>query len=469
MIVNLSSGIKQTLLYGASIALMKGVSLLMLPIFAYHLTPDDFGRLEVVTSLAIIGSVLVGMGLEDALYRFAGSADSEQQRRDIAAEIFSIAMLLGGAAGLFGWWIAEPLANWMPGDAITYEVQLVLWLLMLEGCIAIPLGWLRMSNQALLFFGLNTGRAMLQASLALWLLTQGRGVAGVLEAGLFAALTQALLLSVIHIRDVGISFSYQTTRQAVVYSAPIMASALVAFALNGLDRWLLADYTTLTDVALFGVAAKFALPVILLMQPFTMWWNPRRFAVLKEPNGAAKASKFIVIGLVLTLAISLPVGLAAPLLISWLLPESYALAGHYAIALVVVMMLKEMADLINVGCFIGKTTGSQFAINTISAICGVSAMLYWIPEYAVWGVIGALIMARGLRLLLFIATSQHYLPLPYPIRSLVLVTAITLVTLTLGFFSNHQLGQLSTMIVGGCCLALVTVAMKLIPIPHRHG
>ena len=62
MISRLPRGLKHTLMYGFSIALMKGVSLIMLPIFTYFLTADDFGRLEIISSLAVIGSVLVGMG-----------------------------------------------------------------------------------------------------------------------------------------------------------------------------------------------------------------------------------------------------------------------------------------------------------------------------------------------------------------------------------------------------------------------
>ena len=72
-------------MYGFSIALMKGVSLIMLPIFAYYLTEDDFGRLEIITSLAVIGSILVGMGLEATLFRFVSKTDDPTEQKRIAA------------------------------------------------------------------------------------------------------------------------------------------------------------------------------------------------------------------------------------------------------------------------------------------------------------------------------------------------------------------------------------------------
>ena len=70
--MQLPDALKQTAIFGASIALMKGISLLMLPFIANHLSTEDYGRLEVVSTLAIIGSILVGMGLENTLFRFAG-------------------------------------------------------------------------------------------------------------------------------------------------------------------------------------------------------------------------------------------------------------------------------------------------------------------------------------------------------------------------------------------------------------
>lgn len=73
MTFNLSPAVKNVLLYGVSIALMKGISLIMLPFITHYLSQDAFGRLEVLLSIAAFGSVIVSMGLMDALYRFAGS------------------------------------------------------------------------------------------------------------------------------------------------------------------------------------------------------------------------------------------------------------------------------------------------------------------------------------------------------------------------------------------------------------
>ena len=81
-----SGAISQTILYGFSIVVMKGISIIMLPFIAHQLSPDAFGKLEVLSSFAIVVSILVGLGLEDTLYRFAGQAANEAQRMASSVE-----------------------------------------------------------------------------------------------------------------------------------------------------------------------------------------------------------------------------------------------------------------------------------------------------------------------------------------------------------------------------------------------
>ncbi|WP_022941054.1 lipopolysaccharide biosynthesis protein [Psychromonas hadalis] len=420
----IKNSIKQSCLYGASIALMKGVSLLLLPFIAHHLSANEFGRLEVISTLAIIGSIIVGMGLEDTLFRFAGPAKNKQQQRLITSEIFTLTLFIGLLALFFAWFIATGLSKFIPGQPSIYEVRLVLLMLALEGCIAIPLGWLRMQNKAGFFFFISSGRALLQALLVATFLFFDRGVAGILEAGLIAATLQALILGSWQIKDTGLHFSRTTSYRSLIYSLPIVGSGIVAFVLNGLDRWVLADYTSLIDVAVFSIAAKFALATVLLLQPFGMWWSPRRFEVLKGINGKQQVAKVIAMGSCLALSIAVFVALVSPTLIILLLPDNYHQASLYVVALVFIMLLKELVELFNIGCFHGNTTNSQLLINIIGASIGLLIMFWLTPLYQVWGLISALLIAQSVRLLLFYNISQYYLTLNYPIFSLLIFTLI---------------------------------------------
>lgn len=461
-----SPAIRQTLLYGASIALMKGVSLLMLPFIAHQMAPAAFGRLEVVGSLAIIGSVVIGMGLEDALFRFVGATSDPERRRLIAANIFCQTLIVGWLFWIIGWMLAPDIVNWVPGDPSVYEIRLIVSTLALEGAIAVPLGWLRMQHRVTTFFLLTTGRALLQALLVVVMLLADRSVAGVLEAGLIAAVLQALILAVMKLKEIGLHFDVRISYQMVVYSLPIVGSGLVAFALNGLDRWILADHATLDEVACFGVAAKFALAVVLLMQPFGMWWSPQRFKVLNNPNGRQRVAHYVTLGITLTLVLMALAALVAPLIIIEILPETYQQASRYVIGLVLIMGLRELTELINIGCFIDKTTQRQLLINTVGSIIGIVCMLWWVPLFSTWGLIAGLLIAQIARLWLFFWASQQRISLPYPLRHLSIVALMSLAWIGVSVLSDAAAYQILVLMGALISLPIAVLKLDLVPLPH---
>jgi len=464
MISRLSSGLKHTLMYGFSIALMKGVSLIMLPIFAYYLTAEDFGRLEVISSLAVIGSILVGMGLEATLFRFVSETDSMTEQKRIAADIFGLAIIIGLCAAFLGWYLASSVATYIPGEPSVYQIRLTFLILSLEGCISIPLGWLRMHDRVYHFFFITSGRAVLQALLTAYMLWIGGAVTEILEASLIAALLTAGVLVYLQIKDTRLNLNLTNISRILIYSGPLVASGIVAFGLNGLDRWILAEHATLTDVAHFGVAAKFSLALVLLLQPFNMWWSPRRFTVVKQQNGSYKVAQFITIGIVLTLILSVIVGLTSPLLIAWLLPDSYAISAHYVIGLVIAMACKEIADLVNIGCFTGQTTVSQLIVNIVAVSLGISTMLLLTPTYSVWGIIYGLIAAQATRLILFFVISQHFLPLVYPKLPLLLLAFLSLLLIILSGMTSSLIYQIIALLMSTLILSVAALMLKLLPV-----
>ena len=71
--------------YVASVALTKGVALITLPLLTSHLTPAEFGRLDLVVSVIEVAGLILCFCAADLLFRFAGSTDIAESRRNAAA------------------------------------------------------------------------------------------------------------------------------------------------------------------------------------------------------------------------------------------------------------------------------------------------------------------------------------------------------------------------------------------------
>ena len=420
------------LYYAVGLLLMKGISLLMLPVLTHQLLPREYGQLEVLLTIINLGSLILGFGLVDALYRFAGMAQNDAERKQVVARVFGLVWVIALASLVVLWLLAPQVQRLLPAEARLADVRWVLSALPFEGVIGVPLAWLRMRNQARLFFVVTAGKAVIQSLLTGWWLWLGWGVSGVLASGTLTCIALALLLSLWQWRDSGIRFDWQSYRPLMRYGMPLVVSGLAGFALSGLDRWLLADVVGETLLAYYAVAGKLALAVGLLLQPFALWWYPRRFMLLKEPDGLRLNAHYSVLGSVLGFATAGVVGLTAPLLIHWLTPQSYHGAIAYIPLLVLGMAVRNVSDLLNVGCFSGEESKAQMFINLGCSALGVTGFLLTIPQFGVGGVIWTLLLVYMVRALAFYLVSQRLLPLPYRLSMLWASSAGSLAMMWLG-------------------------------------
>lgn len=450
--------IKHTIVYGLSIALMKSISLIMLPITAFYLRPEQFGQLELLTSIGIVCSILVGLGMENTLFRYAATAPDTIQKKQCAANILILALLTGFIAATIGWLLAPKLITATSVDISVLQLRLVFVIISMEGAIAIPLAWFRMQERVKLFFFATSLRTFAQALLIIIFLRLNFEVTGVLSACLIAAGAQALVLTVMMLKEVGIWFKLNRTVHYLCYSLPIVGSGFIAFSLAGFDRWLLADMGSLTDVAIYGVAAKFALATVLLVQPFGMWWLPKRFAVLKQTQGADRAAHYIMIGIIVVMAIAVLVSFISPFLIHLLLPSDYHEAMQYVLWLILAMAFKEISELVNIGCFCGTSTYQQLIINIVCAAIGVSIMWAGISQWGIWAVVVALNLAYFSKAALFYIASQRNLPLPYDLLRITIAFALCLGLISISqFIPINWSGWLLSM---GLLLAAMAATVK---------
>lgn len=432
MRIRLPSALQQMFFYGLGLILMKGISLIMLPVFTRYLSPAEYGQLEVLLALVNIGTLLLGLGLVDALYRFAGLADSEATRQQAAGVLFTQTLLIALIGLLLLMPFAEQIAHWLPGNVTASLVRWTLLSVVLEGVIGIPLAWLRMQGMARFFFLCTAGRVVVQA-LFIWLsLRWGMGVEGVVMVGAITTFGQALLMGGWQWHNTGLTWRMRGGIQYLRYGIPILVSGLAGFAVAGLDRWWLAGAAGETELAYYAVAGKFALAAGLVLQPFALWWYPKRFQFLGETGGLRKNADFAELGAALGYLLAGGVGLVAPYLILQLTPESYHPAIKLVPWLVAAMALKTQSELMNVGCYSQRDSRLQMNIHLLCSAVGVLGYALLIPHFGVAGVIASQFVVNGLRATLFLYFSQKLLYLPYRWYGVVSAAIVMVVALWLG-------------------------------------
>ena len=480
--INLSPVLQRTLLYTLGLLIMKSVSLIMVPIITKHLPLAEYGRLEILVTMANLGTIILGFGLTEALFRFSGKTQDDTEKNRIAANALALALLIGLLANLVLQLAAPGISSLLPGSASVEQVRWILISMSLEGCIAIPLARLRMDDRVYLFLWFSCGKALLQATMTYTALSLGFGVTGILIAGAVSALMLAIGLVWVQWQTSGIRLDASWTKAFFIYGGPLAVGGMATFAMGGLDRWMVADAVGVADLAPYAIATKFATITGLVLQPFGMWWFPRRFNLLETANRRKENARLAAMGAGFGFMAAAGIGLIAPVAIVFLTPEGYHKAVDYVPWLVLIVAIRHSSEYLNIGCYLQRTGILPMVINMTGSVLALLGYFIAIPMFGIAGAMMATGSAQLLRLILFFSISQRRMALPYTYMPLFLVMVISTSALFLGGWSGWKTeampivlpSLLAVVIVAGFATGLLPNPKKLVQISaasaenHEH-
>lgn len=456
--LSLPNAISRPAAYAIGLFASKGLALVMLPILTHHLSVEEIGKLELYTSSGVFIGLLISLALHEALYRFAGQEQTLEKQTQVASQIVAVSSSIALLALTFLLTAIFILHAWLTSFA---KVELVLLAIgvSLEGLISLLLAWLRMRDRVSDFVRVTLSVCVLQVSLVCVALWSSLGVMGILCASVVAHVIQIVWLQ----KLCSLSLQLPSRNQLkgfIHYSLPIALSCLLAFVLNGAERWVIAANGSIELLAYYAVAAKFALALCILVQPFGMWWMPKRFAVLSNKSHT-EATRITQYGLVWIAILCAFMAYFAPLFISLILPKSYEIAGQLVLLCLLAAVFKEITELVNLGLLAQKQTHRLLRFNLISTVIGTVLITLLLP-FGVWGVISALILAQMLKLIFVYQASQTLLSLPYQLKALLVVYLISMAHLWLSSYLTDWHIQLFMCVIGPISVVIGSVLTGII-------
>lgn len=458
--MKIPSALKNMTGYALGLFLIKGISLIMLPIMARYLLPEQLGKLELLASIGTFFGLLMGLAMHEALYRFAGEQNNSAQRKAIASELFRNGLLISGSISSVLLFAANtlPVTQWIPVNQ--NEINVLLLSLSLESAIGLGLAWLRMQDMVKAFLKICVGTSVFQVTLVLLVLQFMPSVAGILFASFIAHLIQLIAIQIVSRLNLFEKNTIPFTTY-LAYCVPMMLSGLVAFGLNGGERWILAASTSLAQLGQYAIAAKFALAMCILVQPFGMWWMPKRFNYLSN-KGAKTTLQITQYGLILISCLALFVAGVGQVFIVIALPDLYHDASKLLVATIAIAWCKEVTELTNIGILFHKKTQWLLYTNIAATLFGLS-LAYFLADYGIWGILLALFSAQLVRMLAVTYLSQKLSTLPYQTNQLLLVFVGTFGFLSL-FIQDLSLAMIGLMAIGAPIL-IILLATKLALLP----
>lgn len=408
---------KHTLVYGLGTVISKLASFVMLPIYTTHLTPTDYGTLELLTMTIEVIATLAGVGLASSVFRFYAESGTPAEK-GLVLSTASMSMIgIAGATAAMGMFAAPALSDLVlgeAGEALYFRMFFLIYFL--SAAEVVPLLFLRTEQRSVLFVSLSVMKLVSMLSLNVYFVVyRGDGVVGVLLSNVITSSVATLGLLAYLYGRVGVRFSAAKAGAMVRFGAPVAVWTLANFVMVFSDRYFVNHWIGTGAVGIYSLAYKFAFVLsAFAFTPFQMIWDARRYEVAKREDAQE------IYGRVFTY-MNLALGLGALGIVLFVGDTLATMADPAFLPAVQLVPLVVMAQIFyhwvsfcNIGLFLQNRTGMLGRLSIVSVLGVIVLNFLLIPRFGIHGAAWATLLAYAGRFVLVYAFSQRAYHVRYP-------------------------------------------------------
>jgi O-antigen/teichoic acid export membrane protein len=268
--------------YQAASLLASAIAVITLPLYTHHVGTDGYGYAELILVAVILASIVLRLGLGEAILRWWHDDEDEQRRLRLARDVTGVVLAISTVAGLLALAFAGPLSqlllNHRDETLFSYGV-LGMWAFT---NLEIVYALLRAQDRRRSYLLASVANVLLTVGLTVGLVVVGDYGARGLVLGNYAASTLVLVtLWLTPPRHLGIP-RLAGMGPLLRFGWPTVPADASVFALNVLDRTWLAHAKGAHDVGLFSASVKVATGVILVVRGFQAAWPPLAYSIADD-------------------------------------------------------------------------------------------------------------------------------------------------------------------------------------------
>ncbi len=417
--------------YTAASIVSKLIAVALLPLYTRYLTPDDYGAAEVMFAAVVSASIIVRLGVIEALLRFYYKDDESPDR--VVATSFAALFWFATAAALialpFAGPISEALLNESAPDLARISIGGLWVLTMFEYLLTI----FRLEERARAFFAATMLSVISAVGLTVVLVVgAGEGARGLLLGSYISGAAFVLGLIFVHRRRLSLWIDRPLLRRLMRFGLPTMPAELSLYMLNFVDRIIIVRSLGLAEAGLYSLAVKFAQGVNVLVRGFQLAWPPLAYSI-RDDGEARRAYAAVVTWFVAGCAF---VVVGMWLLSRWIVralaaPEFFG--SYEAIGLIATGVTLYALYMVLV-VILGRTGRTEFNFPATAAAlaANVGLNLVLVPPLGIVGAGLALVGSYLVVLALMYGFTQRLFPVPYEWARLARIVLVSAALVGLG-------------------------------------
>ena len=291
-----------TFTYGLFNMLGRLFTFLLTPLYSNYLTAAENGVVAYMYSLLVFAQFMYVFGMESSFFRFFNHNENEiyeskiYQKKVFSLSYFTI-IIIGGISTFLLILFSVPLSNIVIGADFPnalYVFQIVIFIPLFDELITIPLGKLRLQNFVKKFAIIRLFSVVLAVTLVLiFLTTTNLGVLGVFLGQLIASFVCFIYFLPAIIRNLDFNIDLKLFKEMFIFGLPTLPSNLSAIALQVADRPIMKLFVSDSEVGIYQINAKLAVPMLVFVTIFDYAWKPFYLSHFKDENAKPLFSRIL--------------------------------------------------------------------------------------------------------------------------------------------------------------------------------
>ncbi len=389
--------VRHTLVYGVGNVSVALLSLVLVPVYTYHLTPSDYGLLALLLALYGFLGRLYDFGLTNSVGRFYFDyrGSNGELGRMAATTVAYLAVHAGVLSGLL-LLFAPTVSIAVTGDPGSADlVRLIAATLFADALAIVPLTLIRMEERSRWFVILTTARFGTALVLnILFVVVFGWGVRGILLGGAITSGALVLLLIPEFVRHRGGGFSVSVLREMLRFGLPFLPVPLSLWLIDYSDRYLLEIFRTRDELGFYALGYKVAQVMQLAVVAFSMGWAPLRYRIYERDDARDVYRRLTTFYLVGAGLLGVAIVLVSREVVALVAPDTYAPAVAVVPMLVLSYATFGLYVILLTGMGVTRRTLPMAWIAVVAAATNVSLNFVAIPRFGMVGAAGTTLLAN---------------------------------------------------------------------------
>ncbi|HEV8334805.1 MAG TPA: oligosaccharide flippase family protein [Candidatus Polarisedimenticolia bacterium] len=400
--------------YLLSSILAGAISFLILPIYTRFLSPEDFGLWSLFSIAAQVFAVFLTCGLDSVAIKHWHLAQDIEARQKVVSQSLSLALVLGAIGsglGILVFWLGHDI--WV-GRVHGGLIIVGTFIAALQSMLNVGMGVIRAQNRPFAFGCLSFTRVAVQLSVSGTAALRGHLNLQVAAWAWLAGEATALVILLAFLRPRAL-FARSFANEALQYGLPMVIAGFGNFVLFGADRYFLAGFRGLREVAVYAVAYKVATILeVAVVRPFAIGWAAGRFQVGSGDEGSAGYVRALALFLVPSVIMFAVVCCLRREIIALVAPAGYEKAAFLIPILLGAYFFLGLSYPLNVGVMFRDRPTPVAAATWVAVLLNTVGNIALIPSWGATGAALSTLVGYGILCLILWRSSLVTHPIDYP-------------------------------------------------------